>query len=65
MSKVAAPRLPSGFSFPTDHLMNLVKVGNRRFLCDVGFGKHTFTTPLPLEVTIPSKEINILVQNIS
>ena len=28
MYKVAAPRLPTGFSFPTDHLMNLVKVEN-------------------------------------
>jgi len=51
---VAAPRLPTGFSFPTDHLMNLVKVENRQFLCDVGFGKHTFTTPIPLEVGVHS-----------
>ena len=43
--------------------MNLVKVENRQFLCDVGFGKHTFTTPIPLEVTILSKK-NSVIQNI-
>ena len=48
-SQVAAPT-PTGFSFPTDHLINLVKVEDCQFLCDVGFGKHTFTTPIPLEV---------------
>ena len=44
--------------------MNFVKVENRQFLCDVGFGKHTFTTPIPLEVTILSKK-NSVIQNIS
>ena len=43
--------------------MNLVKVESRQFLCDVGFGKHTFTTPIPLEVTILSKK-NSVIQNI-
>ena len=30
--------------------MNLVKIEGCQFLCDVGFGKHTFTTAIPLEV---------------
>ena len=50
--QVASPT-PTGFSFPTDHLMNLVKIEDCQFLCDVGFGKHTFTTPIPLEVSFP------------
>jgi len=48
---VAAPT-PTGFSFPTDHLINLVTIGSDEYLCDVGFGKHTFTTPLPLKVGV-------------
>merc|ERR1712212_688275 len=32
---VAAPT-PTGFSFPTDHLVNLVKIEDCQFLCDVG-----------------------------
>jgi len=45
---------PTGFTFPTDHLVNLVKIEGSQFLCDVGFGKHTFTTPIPLEVGVHS-----------
>jgi len=48
---VAAPT-PTGFSFPTDHLINLVTLNGEEYLCDVGFGKHTFTTPLPLKVGV-------------
>ena len=44
--------------------MNLVKVENCQLLCDVGFGKHTFTTPIPLEVTIFQIKQNAI-QNIS
>ena len=44
--------------------MNLVKVENCQLLCDVGFGKHTFTTPIPLEVTIFQIKQNVI-QNIS
>ena len=54
--QVAAPT-PTGFSFPTDHLVNLVKIEDCQFLCDVGFGKHTFTTPIPLEVSAASKKL--------
>jgi len=52
---VAAPT-PTGLSFPTDHLINLVTLDGQQYLCDVGFGKHTFTTPLPLQVGVHSSE---------
>ena len=37
--------------------MNLVKIEGCQFLCDVGFGKHTFTTPIPLEVSSFQKSL--------
>merc|ERR1712198_322592 len=52
VSAAVASPTPTGFSFPTDHLVNLVKIEDCQFLCDVGFGKHTFTTPIPLEVGV-------------
>merc|ERR1712048_421935 len=48
---VAAPT-PTGFSFPLDHMLNVVTLGDSEFLCDVGFGKHTFITPMPIKVGV-------------
>jgi len=54
---VVAPT-PSGFSFPLDHMINVVSCpsGRGKVLCDVGFGKHTFTTPLPVQVGLHKTE---------
>jgi arylamine N-acetyltransferase len=31
-----------------DHMMNIVTVGEREYLVDVGFAKHAPSSPLPL-----------------
>ncbi|XP_070708877.1 arylamine N-acetyltransferase, pineal gland isozyme NAT-3-like [Pempheris klunzingeri] len=41
---------------PFDHLVLMVTLQGRRWLCDVGFGGHGFTNPLSMETSAPQEQ---------